>query len=145
MKTEIMKKLEKIAEERTIPFCMSCYIKAPKGICPCCHSDDLARWMDGVGLDWGLDFAIKYIFEEELTPIDLDEVFEDSLRSCYPETTQVGWMNLDTIEVMKSQDPTSFRIARDDYIDSLVSDEQLVSFDKGSTYHWVHDLEQLIE
>ena len=143
MKTEIMKKLEKMAEDRTIPFCMSCYIKASKGVCPCCHSDDLARWMEGVGLDWGVDFAIKYILEEELTPIDLDEVFEDSLRSCYPETTQVGWMNLDTIEVMKSQDPISFRIARDEYFDELESDGEIISFDNGSSYYWKYDLEAI--
>lgn len=143
MKTEILKKLEKIAEDRTVPFCMSCYIKAPQGVCTCCHSDDLGRLLDGVGLDWGLDFAIMYILEEKLTPIDLDEVFEDSLRSCYPETTQVGWMSFDTIEIMKSQDPISWRIARDEYIDGLESDEQIISFDNGSTYYWKHDLESL--
>ena len=143
MNTEILKKLETIAEDRTIPFCMSCYVKAPKGKCPSCHSDDLARWMDGVGLDWSLDFAIKHILQEELTPIDLDEVFEDSLRSCYPETTEVGWMTLDTIEVMKFQDPISFRITRDEYFDELESDGEIISFDNGSSYYWKYDLEAL--
>lgn len=143
MKTEIMKKLKKMAEDRTIPFCMSCYVKAPKGVCPFCHSNDLAKWMDGVGLDWGLDFAIKHILEEELTPIDMDEVFEDFLRSCYPETTEVGWMNFDTIEVMKSQDLTSFRIARVEYIDSLEADGEIITFDNGSSYYWGYDFEAL--
>ncbi len=143
MNTEILKKLEAIAEDRTIPFCMSCYVKALKGKCPSCHSDDLARWMDGVGLDWSLDFAIKYILQEELTPIYLDQVYEDSLRSCYPETIEVGWMSLDTIEVMKSQDPISFRIARDEYFDELESDGEILSFDNGSSYYWKHDLEAL--
>lgn len=64
MKSEILKKLESLALERTILFCMSCYIKAPIGVCPCCHSDDLGRWMDGVGLDWSLNFAIEYILQE---------------------------------------------------------------------------------
>lgn len=143
MKTKILKKLEKLAFDRTIPFCMSCYVKASNGVCPSCHTDDLARLMEGVGLDWSLDFAIKHILNEELSAIDLDEVFEDSLRSSYPETTSVGWMNLDTIEVMKAQDPISFRIARDEYIDSLESDEEILSFDNGDSYYWINDLEAL--
>jgi hypothetical protein len=44
---------------------------------------------------------------------------------------------------MKSQDPISWRIARDEYIDELTSDEQIVSFDNGATYYWAHDLESL--
>lgn len=143
MNTEILKKLETIAEERTIPFCMSCYVKAPEGKCPSCHTDDLARWMNGVGLDWSLDFAIQHILKEELTPIDLDGVFEDSLSSCYPEITQVGWMNLDTIEVMKSQDPISFRIARDEYFDSLEANGEIFSLDNGLSYYWKYDLESI--
>ncbi|MFA5582610.1 MAG: hypothetical protein WDA09_00215 [Bacteriovoracaceae bacterium] len=143
MKTEILKKLEQIAEDRTIPFCMSCYVKALTGKCPSCHSDDLAKWMDGVGLDWNLNFAIEHILQEELTAINTDEVFEDMISSCYPIETVVGWMKFDTCDLMKSQDPISWRIARDEYIDELESDEEIVSFDNGSTYYWVHDLEGL--
>src|SRR5690606_34207885 len=97
MKTEIQQKLEKLAFARTTPFCYGCYVKAPKGVCPECHSDDLCRHMDGVGCDWGTDWVIKHILEEELTPVDADETFEDSIRSCYPEETQVGWMTFDTV------------------------------------------------
>lgn len=143
MKNEIKEKLEKLALARTIPFCMSCYIKAPQGICPSCHSDDLARWMDGVGLDWNLDFAIEHILMEELTPVDLDAAFEDSIRGCYPETTQVGWLNLDTVEILKSQDPISWKIACDEFIDGLESDEEIMTFTIGSTYYKTSELEAL--
>ena len=145
MKTEIQQKLEKLALDRTTPFCYGCYVKAPKGVCPECHSDDLCRHMDGIGCDWGTDWVIKHILEEELTPVDTDEAFEDSIRSCYPEETQVGWMTFNTVELMKSQDPVSWQLARDEYIDSLESDDQIVSFDNGSNYYWVHDLESLWE
>lgn len=143
MKSEILKKLEKLAQERTIPFCMSCYIKAPKGVCPCCHSDDLGRWMDGVGLDWSLNFAVEYILQEKCTPVDTEQSFEDMIRSCYSEETVVGWMKFDTCDLMKSQDPISWRIARDEYIDDLESEEEIMSFDNGSTYYWTYDLEGL--
>lgn len=145
MKTEILNKLKTMAKDRTIPFCMSCYVKAPKGICPCCHTDDLARWMDGVGLDWNLDFAIQYIIQEEFTPIDLDEVFEDLMLTCYPKKTQVGWMSFDTIDLMKSQDPISWRIARDEYFYGLETDGEIVTFDNDSIYYWKNDVESLSE
>ena len=145
MKTEILKKLENTAQERTIPFCMSCYLKAPQGVCPSCHSDDLAKWMDGVGLDWNLNFAIEYILQEELTPVNVEEAFEDMIRSCYPEETIVGWMKFDTCDLMKSQDPISWKIAREEYIDELESEEEIMSFDNGSIYYRTSDLEELLE
>lgn len=145
MKTEIQQKLEKLAINRTIPFCYGCYIKAPKGVCPECHSDDLMRHLDGVGVEWGTSWIIQHILEEELTPVNADEIFEESIRQCYPEETTVGWMTFDTVELIKSQDPISWKIARDEYIDELASDEQMITSDNGSTYYWAHDLENLLE
>lgn len=144
MKSEIQQKLETLAFNRTTPFCYGCYIQAPKGICPECHSDDLMRHLDGVGVEWGTSWVIKHILQEELTAIDTDEIFEESIRQCYPEETSVGWMKFDTVELMKSQDPISWRIARDEYIDSLEQDEEIVSFDGGQTYYWIHNFEDLL-
>ncbi|MGE3611649.1 MAG: hypothetical protein AB7I27_18815 [Bacteriovoracaceae bacterium] len=87
-------------------------MKAPKGVCHHCHSDDLIRHLEGVGVEWGTDWVIKHILQEELTPIDTDEAFEDSIRGCHPEETVVGWLKLDTVEILKSQDPISWRIAQ---------------------------------
>ena len=143
MKTEIHKKLEQLAFNRTTPFCYGCYVKAPKGVCLQCHSDDLMRHLDGVG--WGTEWVIKHILLEELTAIDTNEVFEESIRGCYPEETIVGWMKFDTVELMKSQDPISWKMASDEYIDGLESDELIISFDNGSTFYWFHDIESLLE
>ena len=145
MKPEIQERLEQLAFNRTTPFCYGCYVKAPKGVCPHCHSDDLMRHLEGVGVEWGTDWVIKHILQEELTAIDPDEAFEDSIRGCYPEETVVGWLKLDTVEILKSQDPISWRIAKDEYIDSLEQDEEIFSFDGGSNYYWKHDLESLVE
>ncbi len=137
MKSEIQQKLEQLAYERTTPFCYGCYIKAPKGVCPKCHSDDLMRHLDGVGVEWGTDWVIKHILQEELTSVDIDETFEESVRQCYPEEVTVGWITVDTVEVLKSQDPTSWRIARDEYIDELVAIEEIISYDDGITFYWL--------
>lgn len=145
MKSEIQQKIEQLAYSRTTPFCYGCYIKAPKGVCPECRSDDLMRHLESVGCEWGTDWVIKHILQEELTPVDTDEAFEDSIRSCYPDETVVGWLKLDTVEILKSQDPIAWRIARDEYIDSLIEDEQVVSFDNGENYYWINDLESLVE
>lgn len=145
MKSEIQHKLEQLAYERTTPFCYGCYIKAPKGVCPQCHSDDLMRHLEGVGVEWGNDWVIKHILQEELTSVDIDEAFEESVRQCYPEEVTVGWITVDTVEVLKSQDPTSWRIARDEYIDSLVDNEDIISFDNGNSYYWIHDIDCLIK
>lgn len=47
---------------------------------------------------------MKSILESELTTVDLDEEFEEYVRQCYPESIQVGWMNLDTVSVTVSTD-----------------------------------------
>lgn len=141
MKTDIIKKLEKLALARTTPFCYSCYIKAPTGSCPNCHSDDLMRHLEGVGVEYGTNWVIEHILESELNSVDIDEVFEESIRSIYPETAQVGWMTFDTVELMKSQDPISWKVARDEYIDSLEFAEEIISLDNGLSYYWKDDLE----
>ena len=103
------------------------------------------RHLDGVGCEYGTDWVIKHILQEELTPVDTDEAFEDSVRSCYPENVQVGWMNLDTVSVMKSCDPISWDTARGEWESQEVEDGGLMTFDNGSTYYWLSDLESLVE
>ena len=85
MKTEIQQKIEQLAYSCTTPFCYGCYIKAPKGVCPKCHSYDRMRYVAGVGCDWSIDFAIKAIIEEKLTPVDTESAFEDMIPSSSPK------------------------------------------------------------
>lgn len=101
------------------------------------------RHLDGVGVEWGTSWVIKHILEEELTAVDADEVFEESIRQCYPQETTVGWMKFDTAELMKSQDPISWEMARDEYIVSLEQDEEIISFNSGANYYWIHEIESL--
>lgn len=145
MNSEIYQKLTDLAFKRSKPFCYQCYEVASTGICSKCHSDDLMRSVDGVGCEYGTEWIVKHILQESLTAIDTDEIFEESIRQCYPEETTVGWMKFDTVELMKSQDPISWRIARDEYIDSLEQDEEIVSFDGGFNYYWKHGIESFIE
>jgi hypothetical protein len=85
MNAEIKSQLQKIAYQKSNAFCMSCYRAVTTKYCPECHSDDLAREMKSVGVDWSVDFIIKHILQENLTPVNLSEEFEEFVRQCYPQ------------------------------------------------------------
>ena len=63
------------------------------------------------------------------------------IESCYSTETKVGWLELSTADILKTMD----EVAKDEYISSLAEDEEVMSFDNGSTYYWTHDIENLIE
>ena len=143
-KTEIEEKLEQLAYARTTPFCYHCYIEAPLGICEKCQSDDLMRCLKGVGVEYGTDWVIKHILQEELTPVNTEEAFEESVRECYSEQTTVGWMTLDTVSIMKEKDPVWWRMALSEYESQEEEEGNLISFDGGSTYYLASDIEDLL-
>lgn len=145
MNHEIHEQLKQLALKRSIPFCYSCYKEAPKGRCHDCGSDDLMRLLPGDGCEYGTDWIVKSILESELTAVDLDEEFEEYVRQCYPETTLVGWMNLDTVSVMKDQDPVGWRCAQSEWESQEADEGSIISFDNGNTYFRISDVEGLIQ
>ena len=143
-KQQITKKLEKIALHETTPFCYGCYIKAPKGVCHKCGSDDLMRELEGSGLEYGAEWVYRELLEEALEPVDTEEVFEDMIDDCYASETKVGWINFDTVTVLKTMDEIAWELAKDEYIDSLVDEEELLTFDEKN-YYWKGDVLNFIE
>lgn len=141
----IKNELQKIAYKKTIPFCYSCYREAPSGICKSCHSDDLMRLLPEHGCEYGTDWVIENLLEENLETVDITESFEQMIEDCYGETTKVGFLELLTVEVMKDQDPIAWDIAKSEYMDGLAQDEQVITFDNGSNYYWLNDLENFVE
>ncbi|MBS1984880.1 MAG: hypothetical protein JST16_11985 [Bdellovibrionales bacterium] len=142
---ELSSRLEKLAFAKSTPFCYSDYIPCPTGRCPKCASDDLMRFVGGIGVEYGTDWVVKHLLEEALEPVDVSAAFEDSVRECYPETTQVGWLTLDTVGTIKESDPVSWRCAESEWEDAEVSDGNIVSFDNGSTYYWTHEIESWLD
>ena len=141
----IKNKLQKIAYQKTIPFCYSCYKEAPTGKCSTCLSDDLMRLLPDFGCEYGTEWVVEELLKSEVETVDTEEVFEQMIEDCYDETTQVGFMKLSTVEVMKAQDPICWDIAKSEYIDGLAEDDQVITFDNGSNYYWTHDIENFIE
>lgn len=102
------------------------------------------RSVRGVACEYGCDWIVEHIFETELTPANTEEAFEQMIRECYPETTKVAWLECDTVQILKDQDPVSWRCALSDYESQEEADGTLISLD-GSTYYWRHDVEKLLE
>ena len=141
----IQDRLTKLAYKRTIPFCMGCYIEAPLNRCPSCFSDDLGRLKLGDGVSWGVQWVIESLIRENLTPVDLDEAFETSVRDCYPEVVRAAWMELDVVQVCKEIDPVSWSLSLSEWSDQEESEGLIVSFDHGATYFYTSDIERYLD
>ncbi|MDE0118796.1 MAG: hypothetical protein OXM55_02160 [Bdellovibrionales bacterium] len=137
--------LTALAFQESIPFCYSCYIKAPTGRCDNCGSDDCMQLMEGIGCEWGTEWVIEEILKEHLKPVNKKEAFENTIEDCYPTETKVGWLELNTVDILKTMDEVAWDIAKDEYISSLEEDEEVISFDNGSTYYWTNEIEELLE
>lgn len=134
MKDHIIARLTRIAYSVTTPYCYGCGTHALTGRCSRCGSDDLMRFMNLVGCDWGVDWVIKELVSE-IEAVDAEARFENSMEDCYPETTQVGWLKVDTVSAIKDLDPISWQIATSEFMDSEESEEIIISFDHGGTYY----------
>ena len=67
------------------------------------------------------------------------------IEDCYSEEIKIGWLNLNTADILKIRDEVSWEMAKDEYIASLEDDEEIMSFDNGKTYFATSDIEQLLE
>ena len=144
MKDQLIERLDKIAFKVTKPFCYGCYSEAPTGRCSACGSDDLMRLLPGVGCEYGTDWVIRELVRE-IEPVDTNERFEESMRECYPETTQIGWLKYDTVSAMKELDPVWWDMAKSEWIDNEESEDMLMTFNFGYSYYAVSDVEDYCE
>lgn len=131
--------------EKSKPFCYGCYKEAPTGVCCFCRSDDLMRLVDGVGVEYGIDWVVKHLVQKNIERADTETAFEQYVSNAYPETIKAGWMNLDTISVMKTMDPIWWKMAHDEHIENDLTDEILVTFDNGSSYYRTADIKTFLE
>ena len=103
------------------------------------------RLMEGVGVEYGTEWVIEGILRQHLKPVNQEEAFESMIEGCYPTETKVSWLDLNTADVLKTMDEVSWDMVKDEYISSLEEDEELMSFDNGSSYYWTNDIEELLE
>lgn len=144
-KETIYNQLTTLAFQVSKPFCYLCYREVKISHCPKCGTDEFMRLMEGIGVEYGTEWVIEEILKEHLKPVNREETFEFMIEDCYPTETKVGWLDLNTVDVLKTMDEVSWDIAKDEYISSLEEDEEIVSFDNGSSYYWTSDIEELLK
>ena len=89
--------------------------------------------------------SLRKFLRNTLKPVNQTEAFEDMIEGCYPTETKVGWLELSTVDILKTMDEIAWDIAKDEYISSLEEDEEIISFDNGSIYYWTNEIEELLE
>ena len=147
MNQEIQNQLIKIAFKKSKPFCYSCYevVSTKTGHCVTCGSNDNMRFLEGVGVEYGCDWVVDHILKENLTAVDLSEAYEQFMAEVYPETTKVGYMEFDTVRLMKEMDPISWDCGQSDWESQEAADGEILTFDSGATYYRRQELEDFIE
>ena len=108
------------------------------------YINDLMRHLGGVGVEYGTEWIIKHLIETELTPVNTEEAFEQYVEACYPDYVQVGWLSFDVCTILKELDPTTWSLAKAEFIDTEESEGNYISFDNGSSYYLVSDVEEFI-
>lgn len=139
MNSELKDKLQALAFSVTDNFCYSCYKVVKGDYCPSCNSDDFMRHLDGVGVEYGVDWVIEHLIKEHCEAIDAEEQFEEVLNECY-ETVKVGCCQWDPGYVMKQLDPIAFRCGISEH---LGDEDQFVEVD--GEYYQVSDIENMID
>jgi len=138
---EIQIKLTELALERSKPFCYSCYQDCTNGYCSICGSDDLMRHLEGVGVEYGTDWVIKSILEEELSEVDLEESFEQMIDECYGEEIQIGFIKTNVSSAIKELDPIAWDLSKSEHLNSLIEDRSIFEFQ--GRYYWLNEVESL--
>ena len=65
------------------------------------------------------------------------------MEGCYADETQIGFIKVNTLWAIQQLDPTAWDMAKQEWVDSEEQEDRIMTFDNGSTYYKVEDLESL--
>ena len=139
MEQQLEDKLYDLAYSRTDNFCYQCYKIVEESSCPTCHCDDFMRHMEGVGVEYGVDWVIDSLIKENCTPIDQNEYYDEFLDDCYDEI-KIGYSTWTASEVLKELDPVSYLVGKGEYFD----DEE-VFHELDCEYYLITDIENMAD
>lgn len=142
---ELKDRLVSLAYKKSSAFCYTCYKKVEDKNCNICGSDDLMRELEGVGVEYGVDWIISHLIRESVQEVDVENIHDEMMREIYGEEVEVGPFKFDPVDIIKTMDPVSYKMSVSDYIDSLVDDEQLITFDNGGSYCWTSSVELFLD
>ena len=145
---EQFKNAEKFAHDNSEAFCYNCYKVVPKDIngktfCSECGSDDLMRFIAGVGTEYGYEWISEHLIEENLNAINEDDEYEENMRSLYTDTVSICGYDYDPVDTLKYLDPIAWRCGRFDWLDFMINDDELVEI--NDKYYRFYDVEEFFE
>jgi len=135
-------RLEAAAYKVTDRFCYCCYKVVRGEYCPTCRSDDLMRHMAGVGVEYGTEWVIEHLIEQNCTAVDGDEMFEELLDECCEEV-KIGCCTFSPSQIMKELDPVAFRVGCQENLAQLAEDCQL--YEVNGSYYSTTDIETMLD
>lgn len=138
--TELMKKLKKVAMKKTVPFCYSCYMDCPNGICRTCLSDDLMRKLEGVGVEYGTTWVINHLIESNVEVFDIENEFQNHITSQHGEKVQIAFLNTDLVEAIKSVDEVAWEMEKKSFLNDLKLVGEVHEF--KNNYYLVESIEK---
>ncbi len=138
----LLDQLGLLARQESSPFCYNCYAKAPSGTCSGCGSDDLMRITVGNGPEYGFDWIIKDLIEDNLNEVETESLLVDSIDELYPKVVICN-VSFFASEVLKTCDPIAFGIFEDEELANRVNDGEMILID--GKYFWTDELKNFID
>lgn len=138
---DLSKRLEAHALGASVPYCVQCDVKAPRGACPCCSETKLARLLPGVGVDWDLDWIIRHLLATHLTAVDTEAAFVAAVAQTHGPTVTVAWLDLDVIQTLRAGGLSAWEQAKREWLYAEEEAGRLLTFDSAATYYAAADIE----
>lgn len=116
-------------------YCETCQKVCKSNFCGECKRSDLPFINNG-NVDYDNEVLVDYEISR-LKPIDSTTVFDDYLVEAFGEVVLVGDGSYEIAEALKSIDPYSYELKKDEYLRNLVKEAILIEV--GSNYYWLDD------
>jgi len=120
-------------------FCYSCgkVVKKDKYMrcfCPTCRSDDLMRYVRGVGCEYGYGWIIEHFIKVNINPVCCEDLYEEFLYDLYGDSIEICGCNFDPVKILKYQDRVSYEFGFSDWVFSELDNEILIEVDEKYFY-----------
>jgi hypothetical protein len=139
--------IREIAFQKSKPYCYQCSIVVKTKYCPSCNTDDLMRLVEGVGNEYGIEWVVEHLINNNLKPVDLDAEFHELLEELYPDSPTLcgAWVGQSQADILKDYDPIQYREMLLNEIDGREKDGVIFTIDNGDKYFLTTDLIAFID
>lgn len=80
----------------------------------------------------------------EFDELDMDTLYDEMLDECY-RPIEICGLRYYPSDIFEKIDPVAYRCGFSDFVDSQEKDDRIISFDNGSTYYDLEQIEEFID